>query len=74
MDDILVNNEESEERIKMVTERDQILDEIAKRDYRALKAIKLGKPLNDLYPGESEWYERSIDRFNELEIILGSEP
>jgi hypothetical protein len=45
--------------------------EIASRDYRALKAVKLGVGLDSLYPGESAWYETTLDRVHELEETLG---
>lgn len=49
----------------------RLIAEIAARDYRALKAVKLGKPLDDLYSGESEWYQGKLDRIHELEAELG---
>jgi hypothetical protein len=45
--------------------------EIAARDYRALKALKLGQPLDGLYPGESAWYQEKLNRIHELEAALG---
>jgi hypothetical protein len=45
--------------------------EIAARDYRALKACKLGVELDSIYPGESAWYSASLDRIHELEETLG---
>jgi hypothetical protein len=68
-----MHDEETELRIQMTAERDIILDEIAKRDYRAWKAVKLGKPIDELYPGESDWYKAKIQRFTELEAILSGE-
>jgi hypothetical protein len=47
--------------------------EIASRDYRALKAYKLGVDLDSLYPGESAWYQTKLDRVHELEMALGIE-
>jgi hypothetical protein len=46
--------------------------EISNRDYRALKAVKLGADLEKIYPGEREWYQSKITRLNELEILLGA--
>jgi hypothetical protein len=54
-------------------EYDKIKREITARDYRALKAYKLGQSLDDLYPGESEWYQAQLDRIHELEEALGIE-
>jgi len=52
------------------TERTQIIAEIALRDYRALKAFKLGEALDDIYPGESAWYKEQIARINKLDMLL----
>ena len=51
-------------------ELERLKTEIAARDYRALKAMKLGQPLDDLYPGESAWYSGKLDRIHELEAAL----
>ncbi|MDR1909655.1 MAG: hypothetical protein LBQ35_07060 [Spirochaetaceae bacterium] len=48
-----------------------IRDAIAERDYRALKAFKLGAPLEELYPGETAWYQAQLARLNELEAETG---
>jgi hypothetical protein len=48
----------------------QIKAEIAVRDYRALKAMKLGVELDDIYPGESAWYQEKLDRIREIEALL----
>jgi hypothetical protein len=34
--------------------------EIAARDYRVLKAQRLGKDVDELYPGETEWYREAL--------------
>jgi hypothetical protein len=68
-----VHDQEKEIRTQMITERDSILDQVAKRDYRAWKAVKLNKPIDELYPGESDWYKAIMERFTELEIALGGE-
>jgi hypothetical protein len=44
--------------------------EIASRDYRALKAYKLGVDLESVYPGESAWYQTRLDRVHELKAAL----
>ena len=44
--------------------------EIASRDYRALKAQKLGKGIDALYPGETDWYKAQLARLSELEAII----
>ncbi|MDR1250882.1 MAG: hypothetical protein LBK62_01820 [Treponema sp.] len=48
----------------------RIKAEIAARDYRALKAQKLGEEIDDLYPGETGWYKEQLDRMEELEAIV----
>jgi hypothetical protein len=48
----------------------QIRAEITARDYRALKAMKLGVELDDLYSGESAWYHEKLDRIREFEDLL----
>jgi len=53
-------------------ERKQIIAEIAARDYRAMKAVKLDIPLDELYPGESDWYKSKIARVHELDIVMVS--
>jgi len=63
----------AEQAARAAAERQQIISEIAARDYRALKAVKLGQELDDLYPGESEWYRGKIARVNELEALLQPE-
>jgi hypothetical protein len=52
-------------------ELERLKAEIAARDYRALKAMKLETPLDELYPGESDWYRGTLDRIHELEAALG---
>jgi hypothetical protein len=54
-------------------ELNKIKQEIAARDYRALKAYKLGQLLDTLYPGETKWYQGKLDRIHELEETLGLE-
>ncbi|MDR1250760.1 MAG: hypothetical protein LBK62_01200 [Treponema sp.] len=48
----------------------RIKTEIAARDYRALKAQKLGEEIDDLYPGGTDWYKEQLDRMEELEAIV----
>jgi hypothetical protein len=48
----------------------RIKAEIAARDYRALKAQKLGEEIDDLYPGETDWYKEQLDHMEELEAII----
>jgi hypothetical protein len=52
---------------------EELKAEIAARDYRALKAFKLGKPLDELYPGETAWYENTIAEIIELESTLNGD-
>jgi len=53
-------------------ELDAIKADIASRDYRALKAQKLGQPLDSLYPGESAWYAGRLARMEELEEVIAA--
>jgi hypothetical protein len=53
-----------------VNEIAQIKAEIAARDYRALKAYKLGVELESLYPGETAWYERKLAKIQEFEGLI----
>jgi hypothetical protein len=48
----------------------RIKTEIASRDYRALKAQKLGVKIDSLYPGETDWYKAQLERLSELEEII----
>ncbi|MDR0409411.1 MAG: hypothetical protein LBH18_03335 [Spirochaetaceae bacterium] len=48
----------------------RIKTEIANRDYRALKAQKLGRDIDELYPGETDWYKAQLERISELEAII----
>jgi len=65
-----VHDSEAEEHAIKEAEITRIKNEIAERDYRALKAFKLETPLDELYPGETNWYKASIARINELEESL----
>jgi hypothetical protein len=55
-----------------LAEMEAIRSEIAKRDYRALKAQKLGKSIDELYAGETVWYKEQLARMEELEAIISS--
>ena len=59
---------DAEKKAKAIIEKEQIIKAIASRDYRALKAFKLGKKLDDLYPGETDWYKAQIERIKELDL------
>jgi hypothetical protein len=48
----------------------EIQTEIARRDYRALKAQKLGNTIDALYPGETDWYKAQLARMTVLEEII----
>ena len=48
----------------------QCQNEIEARDYRALKAIKLGIPLEELYPGEGIWYQEVMAKKKAAEADL----
>jgi hypothetical protein len=65
-----IEDAEAQQRHSALAERDAIKAEIAARDYRALKAIKLSQSLDALYPGESEWYAQKLDRLHEIENML----
>jgi hypothetical protein len=38
----------------------RIKAEIASRDYRVLKAQRLGTDVDELYPGETDWYREAL--------------
>jgi chromosome segregation ATPase len=40
--------------------------EISSRDWRVIKAQRLNKDVDELYPGESEWYEDTVVKINKL--------
>jgi hypothetical protein len=52
------------------TELSDIKVQITRRDYRALKAQKLGTEIDTLYPGETDWYRAQLSRMEELEQII----
>jgi hypothetical protein len=69
---------EVEEFIEEVTEsldseRSRILDEIAGSDYKVIKAMRLGKELEELYPGITDWYNERIERLNEIEALYAAD-
>jgi hypothetical protein len=45
----------------------ELKEEIVDRDYRIIKAFRLGKTLEELYPGETVWYEGQVAKINALE-------
>jgi hypothetical protein len=45
----------------------RIKAEIAGRDYRVLKAQRLGKDVDELYPGETGWYREALAEMNGYE-------
>jgi predicted nucleotide-binding protein (sugar kinase/HSP70/actin superfamily) len=45
----------------------QIKADIAGRDYRVLKAQRLGKDVDELYPGETGWYRAALTTLGTLE-------
>jgi hypothetical protein len=58
---------EPTEKEKAVVHIEKLKTELTARDYRLLKALKLGKDLDELYPGETDWYKAAIAEINELE-------
>ena len=66
---VLGKTEAENARENAETEITRIKTEISLRDYRALKAQKLGKAIDTLYPGETEWYKAQLDRISKLEAI-----
>ena len=49
---------------------EELKAEIASRDWRVTKALRLGVPVDELYPGETEWYENTIAEINRLEEMI----
>jgi hypothetical protein len=48
----------------------RIKAEIASRDYRVLKAQRLGEDVDELYPGETGWYREALTEMNGLEDVV----
>jgi hypothetical protein len=48
----------------------RIKAEIAARDYRVLKAHRLGGDVDELYPGETGWYREALAEMGILEEIV----
>jgi len=67
---VLGYTEDEKQCFANIAERDALLREITERDYRALKAFKLGEELDVLYPGETDWYKEAVARVNELNFLL----
>jgi hypothetical protein len=44
--------------------------EISSRDWKIIKAQRLGKTVDDLYPGETEWYNLTVETINGFESQL----
>jgi hypothetical protein len=44
--------------------------ELTARDYRVTKAVRLGKPVEELYPGETEWYEAQVTKINDFKAKI----
>jgi methionine synthase II (cobalamin-independent) len=75
--DEIVENIDSVENTKIVesldSERSRILDEIAGSDYKIIKAVRLGKMAEELYPGITDWYNAKIERLREIEASYQNE-
>jgi hypothetical protein len=54
------------------SERSRILDEIAGSDYKVIKATRLGKTPEELYPGITDWYKERVNRLNEIEAVYAA--
>jgi len=59
---------------KAQIEIDYIKAEIEAQNYCALKAMKLGVDINELYLGEAEWYKTQITRIGKLEALITIAP
>jgi hypothetical protein len=44
-------------------------EEIASKDYQVIKASRLGKSIDDLYPGHMAWYQQKMETLYQLEEI-----
>jgi hypothetical protein len=44
--------------------------EAAETESANIKAEKLGKGIDELYPGESAWYKKQLERLAELEAVI----
>ena len=48
----------------------EIITEVASRDYRVWKAVRLSVPLEELYPGEGQWYREKMENYHQVEKEL----
>jgi hypothetical protein len=44
--------------------------ELAARDYRVTKAVRLGTTVEEIYPGETEWYEVQVAKINGIKAKI----
>jgi hypothetical protein len=44
--------------------------EISSRDWKVIKAQRLERPVDDLYPGETAWYNQTVEKINDYEAQL----
>jgi hypothetical protein len=65
--DVKALREEIEAKTK---EAATIRAEIAERDYRVMKAARLGTTVEALYPGETAWYNQKVSNINAIEARL----
>jgi hypothetical protein len=57
-------------KTELVNELGTLRSEISSRDWKVTKASRLGKTVEEVYPGETEWYLLAIAKINELEAEL----
>ena len=43
---------------------------VASRDYQVTKASRMGKPVDQVYPGHTKWYDAEIEILHDLEDQL----
>jgi len=48
-------------------------DEIASKDYQVIKAYRLGVSIDELYPGHVLWYQQTMEKLEQLEIVQARE-
>lgn len=65
-----VVNSEKKEKAKKENEIGTLRSEINSRDWRWAKAQKLDVDVDEIYPGERDWYTKTVAKINELESAL----
>jgi hypothetical protein len=60
------------ERAELESALGALRSEIGSRDWKIIKAQRLGTTVEEVYPGETEWYIAAVNQINDLEARLES--